>query len=167
MNFQLSLQFGLSVLSVIIFFFVSSAANSAVTLYGQRQNHDEKRMIYIKKFFNASLVALLTIIIAVIWGIDFKGVVIFASSFFAVVGIGLFASWSILSNITSNAIIFFSFPYKIGDRIRVIDGDNSVEGRITDMTLFHIRIENENKDTVSYPNNLAIQRPVIQFNDQA
>jgi small-conductance mechanosensitive channel len=88
---------------------------------------------------------------------------ILASSLFAIVGVGLFASWSILSNLTCSVILMFSFPYKIGDRIRIVDGDNSIEGRVIDMTMFSIQLENDANDIVSYPNNLALQKPVIKI----
>ena len=103
------------------------------------------------------------LVVTVIWGIDFKGILIFASSFFAVVGISLFASWSILSSITSSVIIFFKFPYRIGDAIHLFDGDNSLKGTITDMTLFYIQIETAEGEVVAYLNNLAIQKPIARL----
>lgn len=101
---------------------------------------------------------------AVPWGRSLnEGVLIFASSFFAVVGVALFASWSVLSNITSGIIIFFSFPYRIGNTIKILDGDNSIRGEIVDMTLFHIQITDEDGNQVLYPNNLVIQKPVLKL----
>ena len=163
MNNQIIIQLGLSVLSLVIYLAVLSLSKSAISSFGRKQKINEKRIVYINKFVSASLFILLFIIVIIIWGIDVRGILIFASSFFAVVGIALFASWSILSNITSGVIMFFSFPYKIGDSIRIVDGDNSIEGVIADMTLFYIKIDDNNGNTVLYPNNVAMQKPIIKL----
>ena len=118
MEFELSAQILISVISVTSYFVILGFISSTITRFGAKQKFLEKRMVYIKKFFIFLLFSVLLIIVAFIWGIDIRGVLIFASSFFAIVGIALFASWSVLSNITSGIIIFFSFPYKIGDKIR-------------------------------------------------
>jgi MscS family membrane protein len=76
------------------------------------------------------------------------------------VGVGLFANWSMLSNITASIIIFFFYPYKVGESIKIIDGENSVEGTVMDITLFNIEIKTAEGRTVTYPNNLAIQKPM-------
>ena len=163
MVFELSAQILISVISVTSYFVILGFISSTITRFGAKQKFLEKRMVYIKKFFIFLLFSVLLIIVAFIWGIDIRGVLIFASSFFAIVGIALFASWSVLSNITSGIIIFFSFPYKIGDKIRIIDGDNSVVGEINDMTLFHIQIKDEDGNDLYYPNNLAIQKPITKL----
>lgn len=167
MNLEIMLRPLLTAVSIVAYFVILASVNSAVSKYGIRQKFLEKRIVYIKKSFAFLLFSILILAVTFIWGIDIRGVLIFASSFFAVVGIALFASWSVLSNITSGIIIFFSFPHKIGDRIKIIDGDNSVEGEITDMTLYHIQIMDEGHQVTSYPNSLAIQRPITRLKKNA
>jgi len=43
-----------------------------------------------------------------------------------------------------------------------LEGDNSVNGEIVDMTLFHVQIEDENGNNIFYPNNLIFQKPVLK-----
>ena len=45
-----------------------------------------------------------------VWGVQIKDLGLVFSSVFAVIGVGFFAQWSILSNITSGIIMFFTFP---------------------------------------------------------
>jgi MscS family membrane protein len=97
------------------------------------------------------------------WNVSFKGVF---ASFFAVAGIALFASWSILSNITASVILFFNFPFKIGSRIRIMDLDDSVEGVVKDITFFAILIEIDNGGLVSFPNNMAIQKAIVHVKEK-
>lgn len=158
-------QIGFSAVAIIGYIVAISIIKGMIRSFGERHAFVEKRILYTKKFFQSFLFVFLLVAIVIIWGIDIKGIFIFASSFFAVVGIAFFASWSILSNITSSIVIFFSFPYKMGDRIKIIDGDNSVEGTIRDMTFFNIHIECQDGNTTFYPNNLAIQKPVIKLKE--
>jgi MscS family membrane protein len=160
---QLLIQAILTVVSVICYLVSLSISKTAVIKYGGIHKMVEQRVLYIRKFARMSLFSIFLVSLCIIWGIDFKGMLIFASSFFAVVGISLFASWSILSNITSSIILFFSFPYKIGDEIRIVDGDNSIQGKLVDMTVFSMLIRNEDGNIVSYPNNMAILKPVIKL----
>ena len=82
------------------------------------------------------------------------------SSTFAVLGIAFFAIWSILSNITSGIILFFSFPYKVGDKIKIHDKEFPVEAIIEDIRAFQLHLRLEDGDLITYPNNLILQKPV-------
>jgi small-conductance mechanosensitive channel len=137
-----------------------------VLKYGTKERIAEKRITYIKKFFSVIVYSVAFLCFALIWGIDFRGIFIFASSFFAVVGIAMFASWSVLSNITSSIILFFSFPYKIGDQIKILDGDNTISGKLQDITMFNLQIEDEEGNIITVPNNLAIQKAIIKYNQR-
>ena len=163
MNSQTLIQISVTLVTIVAYMFLYSIARKFIRSFGEQQAIAEKRIIYTNKFFKAAFLIFLIIVLTIIWGIDFKGIFIFASSFFAIVGIALFASWSILSNITTSIVIFFSFPYKIGDEIRILDGDNTVEGYIRDMTFFNIHMECSDGNITFYPNNLAIQRPVTRL----
>jgi small-conductance mechanosensitive channel len=89
------------------------------------------------------------------------------SSVFAVIGIALFAIWSILSNITSGVIMFFSFPYKVGDKIQIHDKDFPIEAIIEDITAFQILLRLDNGNLVTYPNNLILQKAVTLIKKDA
>ena len=126
----------------------------------RRKNVPDKRVFYIGKVFELLFIVTVMLGLAFIWSVDIKGVSVFASSIFAVIGVALFAQWSILSNITASIIIFFTFPARVGDKVRIIDGDDSIEGIISEITLFQIELKDEAGNAVFYPNNLLLQKPV-------
>ena len=132
---------------------------------GNFKKVSEKRVYYISKIFSSLIFIVAFFILAIIWSVSLSGILIFASSIFAVIGVALFAQWSILSNITSSIIIFFTFPSRVGDQIVVMDGDNSVSGEIVEISLFQIEIKNADGDTIFYPNNLFIQKPIKKIKD--
>jgi small-conductance mechanosensitive channel len=74
------------------------------------------------------------------------------------------AQWSILSNITSGIILFFSFPFKIGDTIHIHDKDFPVIAEIEDISAFYISMVNKDGERVIYPNNLLLQKGVSIIN---
>ena len=72
----------------------------------------------------------------------------------------MFAQWSILSNVTAGIILFFNFPFKIGDVIHIHDKDFPVEGEIIDITAFHALLKTKSGERVTYPNNLLMQKGI-------
>ncbi len=129
----------------------------------QRKGVADKRLFYIAKVFEVFFAVAALIVIAFIWSVDINGISVVASSIFAIIGVAMFAQWSILSNVTASIIIFFTFPARIGDKIRVVDGDNSIEGTIKEISLFQIELIDDENHTVLYPNNLLLQKPVIKL----
>ena len=129
--------------------------------YGKKMEIAMPRVIYTVKYFRFVLLIFVLLLLGLIWDISFEGLSVYFLSFFTVAGVALFASWSLLSNITSAIILFFYFPYRIGDRIRIVDGDNSIEGIVFDLNMFSMIIKNDEGQKVTYPNNLALQKAII------
>jgi small-conductance mechanosensitive channel len=113
--------------------------------------------------FHILLVLLLIVVLSVIWGVDIRGLLVLASSMIAVIGVALFAAWSLLSNITAFFILLGQKAFAKGMEIRVIDGANYVEGRITEINLFSTILHTKDNEQVIYPNNLLVSRPVVVF----
>ena len=125
----------------------------------RRKGVAEKRLFYIEVLFAVTAL----IVVAFIWSVDIKGISVVASSVFAIIGVAMFAQWSILSNVTASIIIFFTFPARVGDEIRIVDGENSIEGTIQEISLFQIELKDSDSHTVLYPNNLLLQKPVVKL----
>ena len=122
--------------------------------------YDNVRARMIKKTFNILILITLVPILVSIWGVDPKNILIALSSVFAIVGVALFAQWSILSNVTAGIVIFFSLQIKIGDRIKIHDKDFPIEAIVKDIRTFYIYLETENGEKMTYPNNLILQKGI-------
>ena len=101
------------------------------------------------------------LVLAAVWGIEFGSVVVFAGTALTLLGVALFASWSLLSNVTAYFILLLHPSFRRGTFIRVFEGDNYTEGYITEIHLFSTRLLTENREVVLYPNNLLIGRPAL------
>ncbi len=153
----------LSLITLVLSYIASKLVKRALNKIAKRKQVPEKRLFYIDKVFQILFSINALIFLALIWGINIKGISVFASSIFAIIGVAMFAQWSILSNITASIIIFFTFPARVGDKIRVLDADDSIEGIIREISLFQVEIEDSEHNLIIYPNNLLLQKPVIKI----
>jgi len=127
---------------------------------GRKSGINDARIKLISRYVTVTLFLIALLIESFVFGAEPKDLAVVFSSVFAVIGIGLFAIWSILSNITSGIIMFFSFPYKVGDKIQIHDKDFPIEAIIEDIRAFQIHLRLDNGDLVTYPNNLMLQKAV-------
>lgn len=129
---------------------------------GTTQGYATGRVHQIKVLVNSSAVLVSLLSLAAIWGFE-QNLVVFASSIFALVGVALFASWSMLSNVTAAVILFSSAPFRLGDRIRLLDGDNTVTGTVRHMGLIYIELQDSDGHLFLLPNNLLLQKTTIRL----
>lgn len=131
-----------------------------VKRFAKKSEKVEHRTGLILKYIDFLTIFLLILGLFLIWGVEFADLGFVMSSVFAVIGVALFAQWSILSNITSGVIMFFTFPYKIGDYIKVHDKEFPYEGIIEDIKTFHLIVKTTEGELITYPNSLMLQKGV-------
>lgn len=148
-------------LAILVSFLIANRLNIKImNRLGAYKGVPEYRIKNVQKYFKILMFLISLIGVLAIWGVDYRGVLIFASSIIAVLGVALFAQWSLLSNITAGVIIFFAFPARIGDKIEIIDGSDVITGTIIEINIFQMLLRDDNGFDISYPNNLVLQRPV-------
>lgn len=153
---QLIVSLLLLVVLIVLRFILKTLANRV----GKRQDINKARIRLMFQYINLLVAFIAVFLLFLIWGVAASKLGLVFSSVFAVIGVALFAIWSILSNITSGVILFFSFPFKIGDKIRINDKDIPIEGVIEDIKTFHLYLRDANDELITYPNNLILQKPV-------
>lgn len=131
-----------------------------VKRFAKTTHRIEHRTNLVIKYIHLLTTILSIIALIIIWGVQPKDIIIAISSITTVVGVAMFAQWSILSNITSGVILFFSFPFKIGDVIRIHDKDFPIVAEIQDIRAFHVALKTEDGERIVYPNNLLFQKGI-------
>lgn len=106
------------------------------------------------------LLCILIISLLSIYGVNQAEMAVFLGSVLAVIGIALFAQWSILSNITSGVIIFFNYSVKIEVRIRIMENDYEIEGTISDIGLFFGTLKTSSTEYISIPNSVSLSKMI-------
>ena len=108
----------INVLILIAAFFVwkiwSTFNKALITKIANKKNIGDYRRNFVLKTLNIISIIAIFMVTTTLIGVKYSEISIFLSSIFAIIGVALFAQWSILSNITASFIIFFNFPYKIG-----------------------------------------------------
>ena len=154
-------QLGLSLLSVLAYILISRRLVPLIygLLAGGRMRPEmNKRAIVV---FHILLMLLLMVVLSIIWGVDIRGLLVLASSIIAVAGVALFASWSLISNVTAFFILLGQKDFAEGSKVRIIDGNNALEGDIAEIHLFNTVLRTKEQERVIYPNNLIVSRPVV------
>jgi MscS family membrane protein len=157
------IEIALTLVLIVAFFIVKKIIAKLIRNHAIKLMHTKAGVTYVIKLANFGLILIFITLIAIVWEISFRGLSVYFASFFTIVGVAFFASWSILSNVTAYAILFFYFPFKIGSKIKIIDGDNSVEGKVDDITIFFISIKLASGEIVTYPNNVALQKAIMEL----
>lgn len=120
----------------------------------------EHRTNLVIKYISILLTVITVSFLLAIWGVKKENIFTTLSAVITVIGVALFAQWSILSNITSGLILFFSFPFKIGDIIKIHDKDFPIEAEIEDIRAFHTLLKTKEGERITYPNNLLLQKGI-------
>lgn len=127
---------------------------------GKERNIPVKRINYVSAILKFLITIASLICVLVVIGINQEDVGLFLGSMFGIIGVAFFAQWSILSNLTASVIVFFFFPYRVGDTIHIIDDKNSLTGIIKEISLFHVILINEDNETITFPNAMVFQKAI-------
>jgi len=157
-----------SLIILIVIIVIKFLFTTAVKKVSKISDFNPVRTNLIIKFINIALTIIAVVALTLVWSVNYQDLGVMLSSVFAVIGVALFAQWSILSNITAGVILFFSFPFKIGNTIRILDKElldpnNSDLDQfvIEDIRAFHLHLRRSNGEILTYPNNLVLQKGVI------
>jgi len=148
---------------IVFFYLTTKLLNKIAHDVSVRKAFGDSRVPYITKLMNIGMVFCCIVVVCLLLGLGYSEVSVFLSSIFAVVGVGLFAQWSILSNVTASMIIFFGFPYRIGDLIKIADKDEDISGVIEEISMFHIILRREDGNMITYPNSMLLQKAVLKM----
>jgi small-conductance mechanosensitive channel len=93
------------------------------------------------------------------------------TGFAAVAAVAFFAVWSVLSNIFCSVLIFLTRPFRLYDRIEVLENGEKagLKGRVVDINLIYTSLQEEGTEdgqpgpTLQIPNSLFFQRAVRRF----
>lgn len=163
MSESLATKLLLVCICITVFYLATKLLNKITRDVSIRKALGDGRVPYITKLMNIGMVFCCIVVMCLLLGLGYSEVSVFLSSIFAVVGVGLFAQWSILSNVTASMIIFFGFPYRIGDRIKIADKDDDMCGVIEEISMFHVILRRDDGNLITYPNSMVLQKAVIKI----
>ncbi len=154
-----------SVVILIVYLFLKLISNRYIDKIVANNITIKARGKLVRKVINLTLLSVFLLILLSIFGIDQSELLVFIGSVLTVIGIALFAQWSILSNITSGIIIFFNHTIKLEDTIKIMDKEYDVEGVISDIGLFFVILKTKDDEQVSIPNSVFLNKMIKKKRD--
>ncbi|MDX6745228.1 mechanosensitive ion channel [Polaribacter sp. PL03] len=149
-----------SIVVFLIAIFVRLLATNSLKKIQLKFGFHKSRILVTSKIISILIYITAIVVIAFIWGVDEKQLLVYVSSFLTILGIAFFAQWSILSNITAGIILYINYPVKIGDSITVLEKDNNITGEIRDIGAFFITLKTPNKELITLPNSIILQKNI-------
>ncbi|SMO85859.1 Mechanosensitive ion channel [Saccharicrinis carchari] len=149
-----------SVVVAVLFLLLKFLINKLIKKVSLKFEYHKPRIKIVSKLISLLLFSVALGFVFIIWGIDQSDLFLFISSLLTIVGIAFVAQWSLLSNITSTLIIFFSHPIRIGERITILDKDYNMEGQISDIRIFFIIIKTTDGEYVTIPSSVFMQKMI-------
>ena len=155
---QYLFQVVLSAVVIVLLPIARVIAKKIVYKYGTLIQRPNIRIEQVRHLISILLNITFLFTIAIIWGVKPGNLLLGLSSVFALVGVAMFAQWSVLSNITAGLIMFFSAPFRIGDKINIIDKDIPIIATIESIHTYYTHIRTNENELIVIPNNLFLQK---------
>ena len=155
-----------AVVALVVLIVIKILINGYIDRVVAKNNSSKKRSKVVKKSVNLVVWTIFITVVLSIFGVDQSELVVFIGSVLTVIGIALFAQWSILSNITSGIIIFFNHSAKLEDEITILDKDYEIKGRISDVGLFFVKLKTDDNEQVVIPNSVFLNKMVKKNSDE-
>lgn len=147
---------------VLVGYAVTAAVvRMGVIRLGRAQDHEPMRIRGALGTARGILRGIFLFILLIVLGVDLAMIPAYLGSFLAVVGVACFASWSILSNITSGLIIYAAKDLETGDLVRIHDEKEPISGTIVEFRLWSMVVKLHGGELAYVPNNVVLQRPTV------
>ena len=152
-----------SIVVFVLAFFVRFLITKSLRKIQLKFGFQKARISLTNKIISILIYITVITFISFIWGVDEKQLLVYVSSFLTILGIAFFAQWSLLSNITAGVILFINYPVKIGDTITILEKDNNITGEIKDIGAFFITLRTPEKELITLPNSIILQKNIKYF----
>ncbi|OAD46813.1 mechanosensitive ion channel domain-containing protein [Polaribacter atrinae] len=155
-NYKIISSIAILIAAFLIRFVITNSLKKIQLKFG----FQKARIILTNKIISVLIYITIIVFVSFIWGVDEKQLLVYVSSFLTILGIAFFAQWSILSNITAGLILFINYPVKIGDTITILEKDNNITGEIRDIGAFFITLRTPEKELITIPNAVILQKNI-------
>ena len=119
-----------------------------------------ERSRVLQKIVGATLWLLALLVLLGVWGIQANVLWAGLASVLAVAGVGLIATWAMVSNWTAWMLIVLTRPFHLGDKVQILP--ENLAGRVARQGLMFTELDQEDGGCVVVPNNFFFQRIYVR-----
>lgn len=114
--------------------------------------------LFLRRMLGGAMWLILALLFLRQIGVNVDGLWTVLASTLAVIGVGLLAVWTMVSNITASLFIWIWRPYEFGERIELMPDE--IKGRVVERSLMFTTLREEDGNLLMVPNNQFFQRVV-------
>lgn len=118
-------------------------------------------LLILRRAISLSLWVVLALLLLRQAGVNVDGIWAMLASMLAVIGVGLLAVWTMVSNITASLFIWIWRPYELGETIEMLP--NNVKGRAVDRSLMFTTLREADGTLLMIPNNQFFQNVIRRW----
>jgi MscS family membrane protein len=155
LNTYYLIRAGLTLIVVLLFLLLRYIVRRSINKIAERFGYELHRSAMTKRVYIFTLYVVALFLIITIWGANFDNIWFYLSSVLGVIAIGFFAIWSILSNVVAGILIYSLNPFKIGDKLNLIE--KNIEAEVMDIGLIYTVLQDD-EYTFRIPNNIFFQQ---------
>ena len=162
LNTLLIFKLSTTVVAITLFVGLRWAVRRVISNYATTHDFSPSRIASAHRAVSVIGFLALASVLAIAWSISFHNFAVASGALVATIGVGFFATWSILSNLTSSIIMFWRFPMHVGDRIGLLE-DKSFVAVVKEFTPFYIILEDDDGNHITLPNSLTLQQMFVIY----
>lgn len=122
----------------------------SISRYGKKRGLSKSRIHLIKLVIRWAIIIIVIVVVASIFGVGIGNLWATLAGLLAMVIVGFFAIWSILSNLLLTIIILLIRPFNIGDRVTILP--ENLSGEATDINLMYSILKKDDGEMMTVPN---------------
>jgi len=142
--------------TIVIGIVIERVLAAVTTNLGKKRGLAPSHIHLIKLTVRWLVIIVLVIVVAGIFGVGLQSIWVSIAAFLAMMVVGFFAVWSVLSNVLAALILLIWRPCRIGDKVTILP--ENLSGKIIDLNLLFVIMESEEGDKITVPNNMVMQR---------
>ncbi|MDP2730408.1 MAG: mechanosensitive ion channel family protein [Dehalococcoidales bacterium] len=124
--------------------------SSLISRYSRTRGLPTSHAYLIKLVARWSVVVVVIIMVASIFGAGVGSLWATITGILAMVIIGFFAMWSVLSNVLATVVVLVARPFVIGDRITILP--ENISGKAIDINLLYGKLRTDDGQIMIVPN---------------
>ena len=138
------------IITIVVATIVERILSSMVSRYRKKKELSITHSHLIKLVIRWSILVILVIVIASIFGVGISNLWATFAGILAMVIIGFFATWSLLSNVLATIIILIARPFVIGDKVTILS--ENLSGEVIDINILYSKLKTSEGDIITVPN---------------
>ncbi len=139
-----------SIATIVLAVVAQRILYALIDRYGRSRGLPPTHAFLIRTVIKWSVVMVVILMIATIFGIGVDNLWATLTAIAAMVIIGFFAMWSVLSNVLATMVILVARPFCIGDRVTVLP--ENISGEAIDINLLYSKLRTTEGEILIVPN---------------